>query len=95
MPLVKLLKRGYIPTVEELQDSSKLVKVADLDFRLNNGQLDVDNMPESLRHFVSKPLKSGLEDIQLRFIRTSDINVPNPVTFTSLDESCNSSTVGI
>ncbi|MBQ8669202.1 hypothetical protein IJ472_05445 [bacterium] len=80
VPLVKLLKRGYIPTVEDLQDSSKLVKVADLDFRLNNGQLDVDNMPESLRHFVSKPLKSGLEDIQLRFIRTSDINVPSPVT---------------
>ncbi|MBO5385497.1 hypothetical protein J6A64_04200 [bacterium] len=79
VPLVKLMKRGYIPTVEDLQSSAKTVKVTDLDFRLNNEQLDVENMPEQLKPFVSGPLKSGLEDIQLRFIRTCDIDVPNPV----------------
>lgn len=79
VPLVKLMKRGYIPTVEDLQSGAKTVKVTDLDFRLNNEQLDVENMPEPLRPFVSGPLKSGLEDIQLRFIRTSDKDNPNPV----------------
>lgn len=79
VPLVKLMKRGYIPTVEELQSGAKTVKVTDLDFRLNNEQLDVENMPEPLRPFVSGPLKSGLEDIQLRFIRTCDKDNPNPV----------------
>ena len=79
VPLVKLLKRGYIPSVEDLQSGAKTVKVTDLDFRLNNEQLDVENMPEQLRPFVSGPLKSGLEDIQLRFIRTCDKDVPNPV----------------
>ena len=79
VPLVKLLKRGYIPSIEDLQSGAKTVKVTDLDFRLNNEQLDVENMPEQLRPFVSGPLKSGLEDIQLRFIRTCDKDVPNPV----------------
>ena len=79
VPLVKLMKRGYIPSVEELQSGAKTVKVTDLDFRLNNEQLDVENMPEPLRPFVSGPLKSGLEDIQLRFIRTCDKDNPNPV----------------
>ena len=79
VPLVKLMKRGYIPSVEDLQSGAKTVKVTDLDFRLNNEQLDVENMPEPLRPFVSGPLKSGLEDIQLRFIRTCDKDVPNPV----------------
>ncbi|MBO5447348.1 hypothetical protein J6A34_07570 [bacterium] len=79
VPLVKLLKRGYIPTVDEIQSGAKTVKVTDLDFRLNKKQLDVENMPEPLRPFVSGPLKSGLEDIQLRFIRTCDKDNPNPV----------------
>ncbi len=79
VPLAKLLKRGYIPTVEDLQNPAQTVKVTDLDLRLNNKQLDVENMPAALRPFVSGPLKSGLEDIQLRFIRTCDINSQNPV----------------
>ncbi len=79
MPLEKLMKRGYVPTPEELKSGVTHISVPDIDFRLDTETLDLESMPENLRYFVSGKLPSGLEDIQMRFIRPCDIGKPNPV----------------
>ena len=79
VPIEKMMKRGYVPTPEEIQTGVKVVKVPDIDIRLDNEALDMDSIPENLKYFVSDKLPSGLEDIQIRFIRPCDLGKPNPV----------------
>lgn len=78
-PLDKMMKKGYIPTPEELQSGVKTISVPDIDFRLDMTAEDIERMPQNLRYFVSGRLPSGLEDVQMRFIRTCDIKKRNPV----------------
>ena len=66
-------------TPEEIENGVKYVKVPDIDIRLDNSLLDMESLPENLRYFVSDKLPSGLEDIQIRFIRPCDLGKPNPV----------------
>ena len=79
VPIEKMMKKGYIPTPEEIENGVKYVKVPDIDIRLDNSLLDMESLPENLRYFVSDKLPSGLEDIQIRFIRPCDLDKPNPV----------------
>lgn len=79
VPIEKMMKKGYIPTPEEIAAGVKTVRVPDIDIRLDAEQLDVESMPKGLRYFVSDKLPSGLEDIQIRFIRHCDKDKPNPV----------------
>ena len=79
VPLEKMMKRGYIPTPEEIKSGVKTVSVPDIDIRLDNDALDMESIPKELRYFVSDKLPSGLEDIQIRFIRPCDVGKPNPV----------------
>ena len=79
VPIEKMMKRGYVPTPEEIKSGVKVVKVPDIDIRLDNEALDMDSIPENLKYFVSDKLPSGLEDIQIRFIRPCDLGKPSPV----------------
>ena len=63
-----LVKRGYIPTEEELTNLDKEIMVPDLDIRLDHID-DITKLPAKFRYSLSKPQKSGYEDIQIRFIR--------------------------
>lgn len=79
VPIEKMMKKGYIPTPEEIELGIKTVKVPDIDIRLDNSLLDMDSLPENLKYFVSDKLPSGLEDVQIRFIRPCDLDKQNPV----------------
>ncbi|MBR1424585.1 hypothetical protein IJ579_03370 [bacterium] len=75
MPVADLMKRGYIPSSEELKDPKKIMKVIpDLDFRLDEEMIadQVSRLPQEYSYAVAKPQKSGYEDIQMRFVRDYD-----------------------
>ncbi len=72
MSIKDLIKRGYVPSEDELKDLSKEKIVPDLDIRLADVSDEVTNLPQKLRYSISKPQKSGYEDIQMRFVRDFD-----------------------
>ena len=80
MSVKDLIKRGYIPTDEELKNTSIEKIVPDLDIRLDVEDVaeQVTKLDPALRYSISKPQKSGYEDIQMRFIRDFD-KKKNPV----------------
>jgi len=73
-----LVKRGYVPNAVEEDDLSKEITVPDLDIRLENVSEQVTKLDPRLRYSISKPQKSGYEDIQMRFIRDFD-KKKNPI----------------
>lgn len=73
-----LIKRGYVPNALEAADLNKKITVPDLDIRLDNVSEQVTKLSPDLRYSISKPQKSGYEDIQMRFIRNFDKN-KNPI----------------
>ena len=73
-----LIKRGYLPNSLEASDLNKKITVPDLDIRLDNVSEQVTKLSPDLRYSISKPQKSGYEDIQMRFIRNFDKN-KNPI----------------
>lgn len=78
MSIEDLVKRGYIPTEEELKNPSMQKIVPDLDIRLEDVSEQVLKLDPELRYSIGKPQKSGYEDIQMRFIRDFD-KKKNPV----------------
>lgn len=68
--LEKLIQKGYVPTIEEV--SGKGVMVPDLDIRLSNVADKVSQLSPEYQYSISKPQKSGYEDIQMRLIRNFD-----------------------
>ena len=72
MSIRDLIKRGYVPTEDELKDLSKEKIVPDLDIRLADLFDEVTKLPSNLRYSIGKPQKSGYEDIQMRFVRDFD-----------------------
>lgn len=78
MSIKDLIKRGYHPTEAELKDTSIEKIVPDLDIRLDNVSDQITKLPKELLYSISKPQKSGYEDIQMRFIRDFDKR-KNPV----------------
>lgn len=73
-----LVKRGYVPDAFEGADLAKEITVPDLDIRLENVSEQVTKLAPHLRYSISKPQKSGYEDIQMRFIRNFD-KKKNPI----------------
>ncbi len=70
MSIKDLIKRGYVPTPEELiNPETTFKKIPDIDFRLEDVSPQVTILPEELKYSIGKPQKSGYEDIQMRFIR--------------------------
>ncbi len=80
MSIAELMKRGYVPSKDEMKDLSKMVNVPDLDIRLDTEKLadELQYIPPQFRYCVSKPQKSGYEDIQIRF-RRAHVKEENPV----------------
>lgn len=78
MSVKDLIKRGYIPTDEELKNTSMEKIVPDLDIRLDDVSDQALKLDPHLRYSISKPQKSGYEDIQMRFVRDFD-KKKNPV----------------
>jgi len=77
--LEEMIKRGYLPTDQESLNITKVFRIPDLDIRLENASEQLYKLsPEGLRYSISKPQKSGYEDIQMRFVREFD-NKKNPV----------------
>lgn len=75
MPVKDLIKRGYIPTANEMKNPDKSYQIVpDVDIRLEDVSAQVLKLPKNLRHSVGKPQKSGYEDIQIRFVRDFDSN---------------------
>lgn len=72
MSIKDLIKRGYHPTEAELKDTSVERIVPDLDIRLDNVGEQVTKLAPELVYSISKPQKSGYEDIQMRFVREFD-----------------------
>lgn len=72
-----LMKRGYRPTKKEMAEPDKIKKtIPDLDIRLEDVSEQVAKLPPELRYAISKPQKSGYEDIQMRFVREFDKKDP-------------------
>lgn len=67
-----------MPNAVEEADLSKEITVPDLDIRLENVSEQVTKLDPHLRYSISKPQKSGYEDIQMRFIRDFD-KKKNPI----------------
>ena len=65
-----LLKRGFIP--EESTSLNAIIKVPDIDIRLNKSDLQIDKLDPQLHFAISKPQSSGYEDIQMRLVRDYD-----------------------
>lgn len=68
----ELLKRGYLTLPDGSASSTKTFKLPDLDIRLDDMTGKAAMLPEELRYSISKPQKSGYEDLQMRFIREFD-----------------------
>ena len=58
-----LIKRGYLPNSLEASDLNKKITVPDLDIRLDNVSEQVTKLSPDLRYSISKPQKSGYEDM--------------------------------
>ena len=69
--LEDLIPQGYVPTMDEIS-GKKEVTIPDLDIRLAGVQDQVTKLDSNLKYSISKPQKSGYQDIQMRFIRGYD-----------------------
>lgn len=78
MSITDLVKRGYVPSETEMKNPSAEKIVPDLDIRLEDVSDQVLKLDPGLRYSISKPQKSGYEDIQMRFVRDFD-RKKNPV----------------
>ncbi|MFI3300717.1 MAG: hypothetical protein R3Y28_04775 [Candidatus Gastranaerophilales bacterium] len=67
----KLLSQEDLALPEHLK-AKKMITVPDLDLRLDPEKVDVTKIPAGYSHALSKPQKSGYEDIQMRFVREFD-----------------------
>ena len=71
-PLEEMYKRSYPINEADKSNKSKIVKIPDLDIRLEDAGEKRHLLSPNLRYCISKPQKSGYEDIQMRFIREFD-----------------------
>ena len=69
-PVKDLVKRCFIPKSEK--QAASTVIVPDLDIRLEDVSDQIEKLPKELRYSISKPQKSGYEDIQMRFVRVNN-----------------------
>lgn len=76
--LEKLLKRGYLTPPEENLTPANTYILPDLDIRLEDAMDNIHQLSPELKFSISKPQKSGYEDIQMRFIREFD-KKKNPI----------------
>lgn len=76
MSVAELKKRGYIPEAGENDHTIK--EMPDLDIRLADVIEQRAILAPELRYAISKPQKSGYEDIQMRLVRAYD-KKKNPV----------------
>ena len=77
IPVEKMVEKGYSPSKSEFKKG--FVELPDIDIRLDSDKI-TKFVPE-LNSYISKPQKSGYEDIQLRFVTKSDVKEkePNPI----------------
>lgn len=75
VPIEDMIAKGYMPKKKD----GDIIKVPDLDIRLNEGRENIVDLPENLRYSWSKAQKSGYEDIQMRLVRKYDPDKENPV----------------
>ena len=68
--LKDLVKRGYVPTPEELVQGKKLMP--DIDIRLADIGEDAARVVIKYPYAIGNPTKSGYEDVQLRLVRKFD-----------------------
>lgn len=68
MTVKDLKKRGYIPEPNESDDKEKIIP--DLDIRLADVVEQISKLNPEYRYAISKPQKSGYEDIQMRLVRS-------------------------
>lgn len=59
-------EKGYIPTTKN-KKMKNYVSIYDLDIRLAGANKDKEKLDPKYRYCISKPQKSGYEDIQMRF----------------------------
>lgn len=76
----ELMKRGYLTPPGGNAATAKAYNLPDLDIRLEDVMNDehLHQLAPELRYSISKPQKSGYEDIQMRFIREFD-KKKNPI----------------
>lgn len=76
----ELMKRGYLTPPGGNLATAKVYSLPDLDIRLDDVMNDghINQLAPELRYSISKPQKSGYEDIQMRFIREFD-KKKNPI----------------
>ena len=70
VPLEKMLKKGYVPTKNEIEKGE--VVIPDLDIRLYGVEDQITRLDSKYRYSISHPQDSGYEDIQIRFVRDYD-----------------------
>lgn len=70
VPLEKMLKKGYVPTKNEIEKGE--VVMPDLDIRLYGVEDQITKLDNKYRYSISRPQDSGYEDIQIRFVRDYD-----------------------
>ena len=68
MKVRDLKKRGYIPESGEKDETEKIIP--DLDIRLADVDDQVSVLDFAYRYAISRPQKSGYEDIQMRLVRS-------------------------
>ena len=74
----ELLKRGYLTPPGGNLKTAMVYELPDLDIRLEDARDSIEYLAPELRYSISKPQKSGYEDIQMRFVREFD-KKKNPV----------------
>ena len=74
----ELLKRGYLTPPGGNLATAKAYELPDLDIRLEDARDNISQLAPELRYSISKPQKSGYEDIQMRFVREFD-KKKNPI----------------
>lgn len=78
MSVKSLMKRGYIPSAEQIANEEATILAPDLDIRLDDVTEHISKLSPELKYSIGKPQKSGYEDIQIRFVREFD-NKKSPV----------------
>ena len=74
----ELLKRGYLTPPGGNLATAKAYELPDLDIRLEDARDNISQLAPELQYSISKPQKSGYEDIQMRFVREFD-KKKNPI----------------
>lgn len=78
--LAEFLKTGKKPNKDDIIEIAKTLKkdMPDIDIRLNKKLLDTSTIPEEYQYCVGKP-HGPYEDIQLRFVRTTESDNTKPI----------------